>query len=249
MLKKGMKKAAICMCAAILAAGAAGSGKTAFAATYYEADRNRDEVKGRILVSAGLEIAIAYNGKGNVVEIKGIDRDGKDFLDGQKGYTGKKCRDALKSLVRRLDEKGWFEKTSSSKPSLIIKTEKGSKYPDNSFMKDIEKAVLAVMDHRGIDAYVKVVTTQSSDDLGHMDKETMEKMVREQLGLGADNVKIKDYELDDGIYEIDALINGVSYEVELNAVTGEIVDMDRDGDHHESSFDQDDDDLNDEDDD
>ena len=78
----------------------------------------------------------------------------------------------------------------------------------------------------------------------------MKELIRsglEQLGLTAGDLKIKEYELDDGVYEIEVVINGVAYEVDLNAVTGEIVDMDRYDD--EDDDDHDDDDHNDRDDD
>lgn len=242
MKKAGMKKAAVCMCTAILAAGIAGTGNIAFGATHYESDKNQENERGRIFVDAGLEISIAYDKKGNVLEIKGLDRDGKEFLEGQDGYIGKSCKSALKRLVQRLDEKGWFDQnTSSSKPSLIIRSKRGSKYPDANFMKDIDKAVREVINRRELDIYFKVSGIQSPDDKGYLDKETLEKMIREQLGLRADSVKIKDCELDDGVYEIEVLINGVAYEVDLNAVTGTIVDIDRDDDDREDPFDQDDD--------
>ncbi|MEQ2675870.1 PepSY domain-containing protein [Enterocloster citroniae] len=248
MLEVRLKKAAVFMCTAILAAGTVGAGNVAMGATWHKAQTNRKEVKGRILVSAGPDISIAYDRDGDVLEIKGIDRAGKDFLDEQDGYLGEDCKDAVKRLVRRLDEKGWFDReTASSKNSLVIKAEKGSRYPNDNFMKEIEKGVRDVVESRDIDVYVKVVGLHALNDKGYIDRETAEKMVLEQLGLTAGDLKIKEYELDDGVYEIEVVINGVAYEVDLNAVTGEIVDMDRDDDGRYD--DEDDDDHDDEDDD
>ncbi|MCC8086111.1 MAG: PepSY domain-containing protein [Clostridium sp.] len=254
MLEVRLKKAAVFMCTAILAAGTVGAGNVAMGATWHKAQTNRKEVKGRILVSAGPDISFAYDRDGDVLEIKGIDRAGKDFLDGQDGYLGEDCKDAVKRLVRRLDEKGWFDReTASSKNSLVIKAEKGSRYPNDNFMKEIEKGVRDVVESRDIDVYVKVVGLHALNDKGYIDRETAEKMVLEQLGLTAGDLKIKEYELDDGVYEIEVVINGVAYEVDLNAVTGEIVDMDRDDDDgrydDEDDDDHDDDDHNDRDDD
>jgi hypothetical protein len=248
MLEVRLKKAAVFMCTAILAAGTVGAGNVAMGATWHKAQTNRKEVKGRILVSAGPDISIAYDRDGDVLEIKGIDRAGKDFLDEQDGYLGEDCKDAVKRLVRRLDEKGWFDReTASSKNSLVIKAEKGSRYPNDNFMKEIEKGARDVVESRDIDVYVKVVGLHALNDKGYIDRETAEKMVLEQLGLTAGDLKIKEYELDDGVYEIEVVINGVAYEVDLNAVTGEIVDMDRDDDGRYD--DEDDDDHDDEDDD
>ena len=242
MLEVRLKKAAVFMCTAILAAGTVGAGNVAMGATWHKAQTNRKEVKGRILVSAGPDISIAYDRDGDVLEIKGIDRAGKDFLDGQDGYLGEDCKDAVKRLVRRLDEKGWFDReTASSKNSLVIKAEKGSRYPNDNFMKEIEKGVRDVVESRDIDVYVKVVGLHALNDKGYIDRETAEKMVLEQLGLTAGDLKIKEYELDDGVYEIEVVINGVAYEVDLNAVTGEIVDMDRDDDNDGRYDDEDDD--------
>ena len=248
MLEVRLKKAAVFMCTAILAAGTVGAGNVAMGATWHKAQTNRKEVKGRILVSAGPDISFAYDRDGDVLEIKGIDRAGKDFLDGQDGYLGEDCKDAVKRLVRRLDEKGWFDReTASSKNSLVIKAEKGSRYPNDNFMKEIEKGVRDVVESRDIDVYVKVVGLHALNDKGYIDRETAEKMVLEQLGLTAGDLKIKEYELDDGVYEIEVVINGVAYEVDLNAVTGEIVDMDRDDDDDDGRYDDEDDDDHDDD--
>ncbi|WP_270279217.1 PepSY domain-containing protein [Enterocloster citroniae] len=248
MLEVRLKKAAVFMCTAILAAGTVGAGNVAMGATWHKAQTNRKEVKGRILVSAGPDISIAYDRDGDVLEIKGIDRAGKDFLDEQDGYLGEDCKDAVKRLVRRLDEKGWFDReTASSKNSLVIKAEKGSWYPNDNFMKEIEKGVRDVVESRDIDVYVKVVGLHALNDKGYIDRETAEKMVLEQLGLTAGDLKIKEYELDDGVYEIEVVINGVAYEVDLNAVTGEIVDMDRYDDEDDDDHDDEDDDRYDDD--
>lgn len=240
MLKRRLNRAVVFACAAILAAGAAGAGNTAFGAPSYRASSNKEEVKGRILVSGGPDISISYDKDGTVLEIKGIDRDGKNFLEGQEGYVGKSCKTAVGRLVRRLDEKGWFgEYADGSRKSLVVKAEKGSEYPDDQFMREIEDEVRDIAKDREINVYIKVVGTHSLDGKGYIDRETAEKIVLEQFGLKADSLKFKEYELDDGVYEIEVVIQGVGHEVELDAVTGAVLDIDRDDDH-DGRYDDDD---------
>jgi len=240
MLKRRLNRAVVFACAAILAAGAAGAGNTAFGAPSYRASSNKEEVKGRILVSGGPDISISYDKDGTVLEIKGIDRDGKNFLEGQEGYVGKSCKTAVGRLVRRLDEKGWFgEHADGSRKSLVVKAEKGSEYPDDQFMREIEDEVRDIAKDREINVYIKVVGTHSLDGKGYIDRETAEKIVLEQFGLKADSLKFKEYELDDGVYEIEVVIQGVGHEVELDAVTGAVLDIDRDDDH-DGRYDDDD---------
>lgn len=240
MLKRRLIRAVVFACAAILAAGAAGAGNTAFGAPSYRASSNKEEVKGRILVSGGPDISISYDKDGTVLEIKGIDRDGKNFLEGQEGYVGKSCKTAVGRLVRRLDEKGWFgEHADGSRKSLVVKAEKGSEYPDDQFMREIEDEVRDIAKDREINVYIKVVGTHSLDGKGYIDRETAEKIVLEQFGLKADSLKFKEYELDDGVYEIEVVIQGVGHEVELDAVTGAVLDIDRDDDH-DGRYDDDD---------
>ena len=240
MLKRRLNRAVVFACAAILAAGAAGAGNTAFGAPSYRASSNKEEVKGRILVSGGPDISISYDKDGTVLEIKGIDRDGKNFLEGQDGYVGKSCKTAVGRLVRRLDEKGWFgEHADGSRKSLVVKAEKGSEYPDDQFMREIEDEVRDVAKDREINVYIKVVGTHSLDGKGYIDRETAEKIVLEQFGLKEDSLKFKEYELDDGVYEIEVVIQGVGHEVELDAVTGAVLDIDRDDDH-DGRYDDDD---------
>ena len=240
MLKRRLNRAVVFACAAILAAGAAGAGNTAFGAPSYRASSNKEEVKGRILVSGGPDISISYDKDGTVLEIKGIDRDGKNFLEGQEGYVGKSCKTAVGRLVRRLDEKGWFgEHADGSRKSLVVKAEKGSEYPDDQFMREIEDEVRDIAKDREINVYIKVVGTHSLDGKGYIDRETAEKIVLEQFGLKEDSLKFKEYELDDGVYEIEVVIQGVGHEVELDAVTGAVLDIDRDDDH-DGRYDDDD---------
>lgn len=240
MLKRRLNRAVVFACAAILAAGAAGAGNTAFGAPSYRASSNKEEVKGRILVSGGPDISISYDKDGTVLEIKGIDRDGKNFLEGQDGYVGKSCKTAVGRLVRRLDEKGWFgEHADGFRKSLVVKAEKGSEYPDDQFMREIEDEVRDIAKDREINVYIKVVGTHSLDGKGYIDRETAEKIVLEQFGLKEDSLKFKEYELDDGVYEIEVVIQGVGHEVELDAVTGAVLDIDRDDDH-DGRYDDDD---------
>ena len=240
MLKRRLIRAVVFACAAILAAGAAGAGNTAFGAPSYRASSNKEEVKGRILVSGGPDISISYDKDGTVLEIKGIDQDGKNFLEGQEGYVGKSCKTAVGRLVRRLDEKGWFgEHADGSRKSLVVKAEKGSEYPDDQFMREIEDEVRDIAKDREINVYIKVVGTHSLDGKGYIDRETAEKIVLEQFGLKEDSLKFKEYELDDGVYEIEVVIQGVGHEVELDAVTGAVLDIDRDDDH-DGRYDDDD---------
>ncbi len=235
MLKRRLIRAVVFACAAILAAG-----NTAFGAPSYRASSNKEEVKGRILVSGGPDISISYDKDGTVLEIKGIDRDGKNFLEGQEGYVGKSCKTAVGRLVRRLDEKGWFgEHADGSRKSLVVKAEKGSEYPDDQFMREIEDEVRDIAKDREINVYIKVVGTHSLDGKGYIDRETAEKIVLEQFGLKEDSLKFKEYELDDGVYEIEVVIQGVGHEVELDAVTGAVLDIDRDDDH-DGRYDDDD---------
>ena len=191
-------------------------------------------------MSGGPDISISYDKDGTVLEIKGIDQDGKNFLEGQEGYVGKSCKTAVGRLVRRLDEKGWFgEHADGSRKSLVVKAEKGSEYPDDQFMREIEDEVRDIAKDREINVYIKVVGTHSLDGKGYIDRETAEKIVLEQFGLKEDSLKFKEYELDDGVYEIEVVIQGVGHEVELDAVTGAVLDIDRDDDH-DGRYDDDD---------
>ena len=153
---------------------------------------------------------------------------------------GKSCKTAVGRLVRRLDEKGWFgEHADGSRKSLVVKAEKGSEYPDDQFMREIEDEVRDIAKDREINVYIKVVGTHSLDGKGYIDRETAEKIVLEQFGLKEDSLKFKEYELDDGVYEIEVVIQGVGHEVELDAVTGAVLDIDRDDDH-DGRYDDDD---------
>lgn len=53
--------------------------------------------------------------------------------------------------------------------------------------------------------------------------------------LGRDDIQFIDREYDDGKYELECMVDGVKYEYEIDAATGQIIDFDCDnwdGHHH-----------------
>ena len=66
---------------------------------------------GSILLSVNPEIELAYNYDGDVIDIKGINDDGKNVVQNYSDYKGKDCDEVVNVLVRKIYESGYFEQT------------------------------------------------------------------------------------------------------------------------------------------
>lgn len=252
MMKKTIKKAVVLTFAGLLAFSLPTAGSVSLGAPSNRSVSGHEKVWGRLLISAGPELSISYDQYGDVLEVKGVNPSGKEVLEGAGDYTGEDCDTAVKKLVKRLDDKGWLDKDSEARTrSLIIKSEKGSVYPKHDFMTDIEHAARAVIDSRNINVHLSIVDHGQLDDRGYIGKDAAEKIILKELGIKAEDLTRKEYDLDDGVYEMEVKVDGVKIEVDVDAVTGKILKIDRDNDGHDDRWDDDDhdDDRHDDDDD
>lgn len=65
-------------------------------------------------------------------------------------------------------------------------------------------------------------------DRGYINAQAAQNILSTQLGRDDLQFAEKDYDLDDGEYEIEFVMDGVEYEYEVNAVTGKVTEMDID---------------------
>lgn len=240
MMKKTIKKAVVLTFAGLLAFSLPTAGSVSLGAPSNRSVSGHEKVWGRLLISAGPELSISYDQYGDVLEVKGVNPSGKEVLEGAGDYTGEDCDTAVKKLVKRLDDKGWLDKDSEARTrSLIIKSEKGSVYPKHDFMTDIEHAARAVIDSRNINVHLSIVDHGQLDDRGYIGKDAAEKIILKELGIKAEDLTRKEYDLDDGVYEMEVKVDGVKIEVDVDAVTGKILKIDRDNDGHDDRWDDD----------
>lgn len=189
-----------------------------------------DKAIGTVLLSVNPEIEVEYNDKGLVLEIEGVNDDGKSVVSKSDEYKGKDCRTVLKELVKEIYEAGYFEKTMDGHTkNIVLKLEKGSAYPDDDFLENVTAGIHEAIKDCGIGSSPMTVLEDDLDDDGRIGQEKAKELVLAQLGLTSASFNNHEYELDDNVYEFEFTSNGVEYEYEVDALTGKILEANFEG--------------------
>lgn len=245
MMRKMKKRNAMVITAAVMGLlVVAGSGMRSFDAAaqttskVYEVGK---EEAGSILLSMEPQIRISYDRKGKVLGIKGINEAGRKIVSDYSGFKGRNCEAVINELVQEIYDAGYFDTAVEGKTrNIVVKLEKGSIYPDSDFLEDVAREVRRVVRDNRIDSSVVVLDKSDYLDNGYIGLEKAKEIVLKQLHLSEARFTDQEYDLDDGIYELEFTVDGVEYEYEVDAVTGKVMkaDYERNDDWHD--YDRDD---------
>ena len=207
----------------------AGSGSGSPAASQ-EASSNS---VGTVLLSVNPEIEMDYDQAGNVVALTGVNDDGRAVLASYTGYEGKACTTVVGELVDEINAGGYFDTTiDGHEKNIVLKLERGSRYPNDQFLTDLAEAVRVVVETDQIGSQTVALDDDDYDDAygdkGYINAAAAQTILSTQLGRDDIQFVEKDYDLDDGEYEVEFVMDGVEYEYEVNAVTGKVTEMDMD---------------------
>ena len=195
-----------------------------------EQSSTESKAVGTVLLSVNPEIEVEYDKSGLVLEIEGLNEDGKTVVKDVKNYQGKDCRTVVNELVREIYDDGYFEKTvDGHTKNIVLKLEEGSVYVSDEFLQDVADGVRETVQECGIDAKTMTVSEGDLDDAGHIGQNKAKELVLAQLGLESASFRDHEYELDDGVYEFEFTAGGVEYEYEVDARTGKVLEADIDG--------------------
>lgn len=188
---------------------------------------------GTLLLSVNPEIEIAYDASGNVVSLTGRNEDGKAVLASCPDYQGQPCKTVVPQLVSRIDDDGYFNTTIEGQDkNIVLKMEKGSEYPSEAFLEELAAAVRTEVEADQLGS--RAVTLDEDDyddaygDKGYINASAAQEILSAQLGREDIQFVEKEYDLEDGEYEVEFVLDGVKYEYEVNAVTGKVQEMDAD---------------------
>ena len=188
------------------------------------------DAAGVVLLSVNPEIEVEYDRSGLVLEIEGINDDGQTVAAALDNYTGKDCPTVVKELVKEIYQSGYFDQTvDGHSKNIVVRLEEGSRYPDDDFLEQVAEGVREAVKACGISSAAMTVQSDDLDDQGRIGQEKAKELVLAQLGLRGASFHDHEYDLDDGIYEFEFAVGGVTYEYEVDARTGKVLEADIDG--------------------
>ena len=186
---------------------------------------------GTVLLSVNPEIEMDYDGHGNVTALSGRNQDAQALLSAYTGYEGRPCTEVIGELVQEISARGYFDTTVGGKErNVILKLEQGSAYPTDQFLEELAGAVRQVVAAEQSGSQPVLLDQDDYDDAygdkGYINASAAQSILSAQLGRDDLRFVEKDYDLDDGEYEVEFVLDGVTYEYEVNAYTGKITEVD-----------------------
>ena len=183
---------------------------------------------GTFLISVNPEIKMDYNYKGRVLKLSGMNESGRAVVRDMKNYQYDPCDEVMEDLIREIYEDGYFD-TQKNHPAknLLIKLEAGSKTPDSQFLEDVADSARYTLKDCGLKSSTVTVNTSDLDNKGRIGIQKARELALAHAGLKDAVFSEGEYDLDDGIYELEFTAGGIEYEYEVNAFTGKITAADR----------------------
>ncbi len=182
---------------------------------------------GTVLLSVNPEIEIEYDRNGLVVELEGRNADGKEVLLSYRDFEGKTVKEVLSELVELIYTSGKYDlEMNGNGKNIVVKLENGSAYPDEKFLEEIAESIRQITDSQGSQSETVVVDKTDLKENGLIGLEKAKELVLTQLGLAEATFTQKEYDLEDGVYELEFTAGGMEYEFEVDARTGKVLESD-----------------------
>ena len=170
-----------------------------------------------------------------------MNESGRAVVRNMKNYEYDPCEEVIEDLIREIYADGYFD-TQKNHPAknLLIKLEAGSKTPDSHFLDDVADSARYTLKDCGLKSSTVTVNTSGLDHKGRIGIQKARELALAHAGLKDAVFSEGEYDLDDGIYELEFTAGGIEYEYEVNAFTGKITAADRERNDDWDAWDDDD---------
>ena len=141
------------------------------------------EKVGTILISLNPEIEVEYDREGLVMDVLGLNDDGKFISADQNDLIGLPCKIALELLIEDIFEAGYFSSDIGGPGrTIVLKLEKGSVY-HKGFLDALEETVYKTAADCGLQTITMSIDEDDLTENGLINEQTAEDLVLHQLQL------------------------------------------------------------------
>ena len=188
---------------------------------------------GTVLLSVNPEIEMDYDDAGKVLALNGRNEDARAVLAGYTGYEGRPCADVVSELVGKINAGGYFDETiGGQEKNIVLRLEHGSNAPEG-FLDGLAEAARGTVESEQIGSRTMTLDDDDLDDAyadkGYINAGAAEELLSAQLGRDDLQFVEREYDLDDGEYEVAFVVDGIEYEFEVDARTGKVTEMEAEG--------------------
>ncbi|MGI6507382.1 MAG: PepSY domain-containing protein [Saccharofermentanales bacterium] len=207
---------------------------------------------GAILLRVNPEISVHYDAEGLVTNVVPENDDAKLVVENVRDLKGEQVRPAVKELVTAINDAGFFvDEIDGSSRNITIEIAKGSVFPEEAFDKLIAKDVNSTLKSMNVESKVIGIDFSDYDDSDFSEPtgdfisvEQAKEIALAHAKVDASKAKFDKAELEDddnvAYYDIEFKVDGVEFEYEIDAVSGQVLKYERD-DKDVSDYDDDND--------
>ena len=184
---------------------------------------------GTLYLKVNPEIAIDYDENGKVTGIVGVNDDGTDIVDMYPDFIGKDSGLVVKDLIALIGEAGFFvEEIEGNAKKIVIELEAGSPMPGDNFLEIMASSAQSAVEEYKLNSNVEV------EGKTYMTLEEAKNIAFKHAGIDGANAVFddQDFDVDDGVphFELEFKLDGVEYEYDIHALTGEVLKFEQDRD-------------------
>lgn len=190
---------------------------------------------GMLVVNANASVNVSYDNNGLVLELEGIDDNGKELVSEYQDYLGESCSTVVCTLIKNSSAVGYLTESNY----VMIKQAVGSQLPGTNFMEELTTDAKAALEAVKSSALLLVFAEKDLDENGYINLESAKALTLASLkldnfdsfnGTTAPVNGVYSFHVTAGTLEEDLLVDAVTGSVYTGILNTNDEDVNLDGD-------------------